>query len=119
MARRIGTPTRSEGIVDADVGVAGVDTLVIEEIDADWLPDVSPGFEAPAKEELKLDDDKPELEEVEPRPVGDKDVLVEVVEELVPLVNVPREEVLEVTPDVPVDVDPEPLAESESVLLDD
>ncbi|KAF6827484.1 hypothetical protein CPLU01_09058 [Colletotrichum plurivorum] len=109
----------SEGIADADVRLAGVDALVTEEVDGDWLLGVPPGVEAPDKEEVELDDNEPEPEKVELEPVVEEGALVEEPGEMVLLVEVPREEVLEATLEVPVDVDAVPFPEAEGVLLDD
>ncbi|KAF6800117.1 hypothetical protein CSOJ01_12359 [Colletotrichum sojae] len=87
-------------------------------MDGDWLLGVPPGVEAPDKE-VELDDNEPEPEEVELEPVVEEGALVEEPGEMVPLVEVPREEVLEVTLEVPVDVDAVPVPEVENVLLDD
>lgn len=58
-------PTKLEGIVDADVELVEIDTLVDEDMEGDWLPDVTPVDEAPDREEVELDDPALETEAVE------------------------------------------------------
>ncbi|KAL0935474.1 uncharacterized protein CTRU02_210065 [Colletotrichum truncatum] len=111
MVKNTGIPTRSEGIVEADVGVAGVDTLVVKEVEGDWLPLGLLAVKAMVGVKVELGDTEAKPGAVETRAVVDESVLGVRPGEEVPLFKRLEEGML--------NVDAEPAPEIEAVLLFD